>query len=53
MAENDQEMQEVQLATRFLEVAKGLLPMESQVAIDGMETLTKIKEKMGDEIVLA
>lgn len=50
-AVKSQEMQEVQLATRFLEVAKGLLPMESQVAIDGMETLTKIKEKMGDEIV--
>jgi len=47
-----QEQQEVQVATRVLDIAKGYFPMTSQAAIDEMATIKNIQEKLGDKIVV-
>ncbi len=46
------EAQEVQQATRFVELARALFPAESQAAIDGFTTLENIKKKMREELVV-
>lgn len=50
-AVKSQEMQEVQIATRYLEIAKAFFPMESQAALDGFKTLEELQKKIGDELV--
>lgn len=47
-----QEQQEVQVATKVLDLAKGYFPMTSQAAIDEMATIKNIQEKLGDRIVV-
>ncbi|MEM7428444.1 MAG: portal protein [Pseudomonadota bacterium] len=50
-AVKSQEMQEVQIAARFMEMARALFPMESQAAIDGFQTLEEMQKKMAAELV--
>lgn len=47
-----QEQQEVQVATRVLDIAKGYFPQTSMAAIDEFATIENIKEKLGDRVVV-
>lgn len=50
-AQRAQENQEVLTATRLLQIAGSAFPQTMQVAVDDVDTLKNIKEKLGDKLV--